>query len=48
MMGSVVSPKRVGVKGFGQYRPFVKNNPGNKGTAANRRVEILIVPTGTP
>ena len=48
MMGSGVSPKRMSVKGFGEYRPFVKNNPGNKGTAANRRVEILIVPTGTP
>jgi chemotaxis protein MotB len=48
MMGSGVSPKRVGVKGFGEYRPFVANNPGNKGTAANRRVEILIVPAGTP
>lgn len=48
MMGNGISAKRVGVKGFGEYRPFVANNPGNKGTAANRRVEILIVPAGTP
>ena len=48
MMSSGISPKRMSVKGFGEYRPFVANNPGNKGTAANRRVEILIVPAGTP
>ena len=48
MMSDGISAKRVSVKGFGEYRPFVANNPGNKGTAANRRVEILIVPSGTP
>lgn len=39
-----VSPKRLGVKGFGEYRPFAANEPGNKGNPKNRRVEIYLVP----
>ena len=48
MTANQVSPKRLSAKGFGEYRPFVENTPGKKGTAANRRVEILIVPAGMP
>jgi len=39
-----IAPERMAVKGYGQYRPVEPNNPGNKGNAANRRVEIFIVP----
>ena len=39
-----ISPTRIAVKGNGQYRPVEPNQPGNKGNAANRRVEIFIVP----
>jgi chemotaxis protein MotB len=39
-----ISPKRMAVKGYGEYRPIEPNQPGNKGNAANRRVEIFIVP----
>ena len=35
---------RMSVTGWGEYRPIVANNPG-KGTAANRRVEIYLVPS---
>lgn len=42
-----VSPKRMGVKGFGEYRPFEANEAGNKGNPKNRRVEIYLVPAGS-
>lgn len=48
MINDNIAPTRLSVKGFGEYRPFVENVPGKKGTSANRRVEILIVPAGTP
>ena len=41
-----LSPKRICVMGFGEYHPVVPNKPNKKGAAANRRVEIWIVPTG--
>jgi len=37
---------RVSIRGFGEYRPIVPNEPGNKGNPQNRRVEIYIVPKG--
>ena len=45
MTGNGVAPKRLSVKGFGQYRP-VAPNVAKKGNPANRRVEIFIVPSG--
>ncbi len=47
MTATSVDPKRMSVRGFGQYRPIEPNAPGNKGNAKNRRVEIYIVPQGT-
>ena len=41
-----LSPKRICVMGFGEHHPIVPNKPNKKGAAANRRVEIWIVPTG--
>jgi len=39
-----IAPERMAVKGYGQYRPVEPNKPGKKGNAANRRVEIFIIP----
>ena len=39
-----VSPQRLMVAGWGEYRPAVTNNPGKSGTAPNRRVEIYLMP----
>ncbi|MBA7636836.1 Peptidoglycan-associated lipoprotein [subsurface metagenome] len=38
--------KRLSARGFGEFRPIVPNEPGNKGNQQNRRVEIYIVPEG--
>jgi chemotaxis protein MotB len=38
-----VSSNRLGVMGYGEFRPVAPNN-GRKGNAKNRRVEIYIVP----
>ncbi len=46
MSSNNVSQKRMSVRGFGELRPFVPNDPGNKGNPQNRRVEIYIVPKG--
>ncbi len=46
MAGSNVAQKRMSVRGFGELRPIVPNEPGNKGNQQNRRVEIYIVPEG--
>ena len=46
MSASNVSQSRMSVRGFGELRPFVPNDPGNKGNPQNRRVEIYIVPKG--
>lgn len=42
-----VEATRLSVRGFGEYRPVAPNAPGNKGNAANRRVEMYIVPKGS-
>jgi len=41
-----VNPKRMSVRGFGEYRPLEANLAGKKGNAKNRRVEIYLVPAG--
>jgi chemotaxis protein MotB len=46
MTGSGIVPERVSVRGFGEFRPIVPNEPGKKGNPQNRRVEIYIVPKG--
>ncbi|HPY77353.1 MAG TPA: OmpA family protein [Anaerohalosphaeraceae bacterium] len=40
-----LSPDRFAVKGFGEFRPVEPNKPNKGGSAANRRVEIFIVPS---
>lgn len=42
-----VKPMRIGVKGYGEYRPIEANEAGKKGNPKNRRVEIYLVPAGT-
>ena len=39
-----LTPNRMAVKGYGEYRPVEPNKEGKKGNPANRRVEIFIVP----
>jgi chemotaxis protein MotB len=46
MTGNNIEPKRVSIRGFGEYRPIVPNEPNKKGNPQNRRVEIYIVPEG--
>jgi chemotaxis protein MotB len=46
MTGDGISPERVSVRGFGEFRPIVPNAPNKKGNSQNRRVEIYIVPKG--
>jgi chemotaxis protein MotB len=41
---SGVPSVRLSVLGFSEFQPVAANAPGNKGNAANRRVEIWIVP----
>ena len=40
-----VSQERMAVKGYGEYHPVEPNKPNKGGNAANRRVEIYIVPS---
>jgi len=47
MENNGVGPKRISVRGFGEYRPIEPNKAGKKGNPRNRRVEIYIVPTGS-
>ena len=47
MTANKMAPTRVSIRGFGEYRPIAPNKAGKKGNAANRRVEIFIVPSGT-
>jgi chemotaxis protein MotB len=47
MESASVNPKRMGVKGYGEYRPIEANEAGNKGNAKNRRVELYLVPAGS-
>lgn len=37
---------RIGVMGFGEFHPIAPNRPNKKGNAANRRVELWILPSG--
>lgn len=37
-----VPEQRMGVMGYGEFRPVAPNAPGNKGNPLNRRVEIYI------
>lgn len=46
MAGAKVGPKRMSVRGFGEYRPLVDNKPSRGGEPRNRRVEIYLVPEG--
>jgi chemotaxis protein MotB len=46
MTGAGIVSERVSVRGFGEFRPIVPNEPGKKGNPQNRRVEIYIVPKG--
>lgn len=46
MAGNGIAPKRMSVRGFGEYRPVEDNKPNRAGNAKNRRVEIYIVPEG--
>jgi chemotaxis protein MotB len=41
-----ITPKRLSVRGFGEYRPIEENAAGKKGNEKNRRVEIYIVQQG--
>jgi chemotaxis protein MotB len=43
LIGEGVSPQRIQVAGYGEYRPVVPNPPKG-GAAQNRRVEIFLVP----
>lgn len=43
LMSDGVSPQRIQVAGYGEYRPVVAN-PAKGGAAQNRRVEIFLVP----
>ena len=45
MTANSIEPTRLSVRGFGEYRPVVENEP-KKGAKENRRVEIFIVPKG--
>lgn len=42
-----LTPQRMSVRGFGEFRPAAANEPGNKGNPANRRVEVYIVAAGS-
>ena len=46
MEDNSIDPKRLSVRGFGEYRPIVPNLPENGGAEQNRRVEIYIIPQG--
>ncbi len=41
-----ITPERVGVTGFGEYRP-IADNATEAGRQQNRRVEIYVVPSGS-
>jgi chemotaxis protein MotB len=46
MESNGVSPTRISVKGYGEYRPLEANEAGKKGNPKNRRVEIYLVAAG--
>lgn len=41
-----LSAERMSIRGFGEFRPAVPNEPNKKGNPQNRRVEIYIVAKG--
>lgn len=43
---SGLTPARIGVMGFGEYRP-IGSNSSDSGRSQNRRVEIYVVPAGS-
>ncbi len=46
MAGNKIDPKRMSIRGFGEYRPVAQNKPNKGGNPQNRRVEIYIVAKG--
>jgi chemotaxis protein MotB len=46
MQGMGMPPTRIGVMGFGEYRP-IASNASDSGRGQNRRVEIYVVPAGS-
>jgi chemotaxis protein MotB len=46
MTSNGIASERASVRGFGEFRPVVPNEPNKKGNPQNRRVEIYIVPKG--
>jgi len=46
MTQSNIVPERISIRGFGEFRPIVPNEPNKKGNPQNRRVEIYIVARG--
>lgn len=40
-----ITSDRMAVKGYGEFRPVEPNKPNKGGNAANRRVEIFILPS---
>jgi chemotaxis protein MotB len=46
MAGNKIDPKRMSIRGFGEYRPFAQNKPNKGGNPQNRRVEIYVVAKG--
>jgi chemotaxis protein MotB len=46
MSSDGISPERMSIRGFGEFRPIAPNAPNQKGNPLNRRVEIFIVPKG--
>jgi len=46
MAGDKIDPKRMSIRGFGEYRPLEPNKPNHGGNPQNRRVEIYIVAKG--
>ena len=47
MENNKIDPKRMSIRGFGEYRPIAPNKPNKGGNPQNRRVEIYIVAQGT-
>jgi len=46
MTGNQIDPKRLSIRGFGEYRPVAPNKPNKGGNPQNRRVEIYIIAKG--
>jgi chemotaxis protein MotB len=46
MTANKIDPKRLSIRGFGEYRPVAPNKPNKGGNPQNRRVEIYIVAKG--